>query len=180
MVWPFSTPQLALVLQVGCLALPSAPEVSKLRAIQMEVATKLLQSSQPCTASSLGIGPTRTPAAGGPPFASLALGRVCPGQFDLRMYRRNISRPGSQRHEQCTGDKEQIGERWHLSCLVLPSSVRRSRILQGWDVVAKADRGSGGSATLFVSESSLLAPLPKKYRHRNAQRNGPFRGNAML
>jgi hypothetical protein len=87
---------------------------------------------------------------------------VCPGQFDLRMYRRNISRPGSQRHVQCTGDKEQIGERWHLSCLILPSSVRRSRILPGWDVVAKADRGSGGISNCLHVRVLAFSPAPQK------------------
>jgi hypothetical protein len=88
------------------------------------------------------------------------LGRVCPGQLDLRMYRRNISRPGSQRHVQCTGDKEKTGERWLLSCLILPS-VRRSYILQGCDVVAKADRGSGGSARCLHVRELVFSP-PKR------------------
>lgn len=65
----------------------------------------------------LRIGRTRAPAAGGSPFAPLALGRQCPGQLDLHMYRRcNISERRTQRHERCSmrrrGDSEQMWV-WH-------------------------------------------------------------------
>jgi hypothetical protein len=47
MIRPFSTSQLASCFTYRCLALPSAAELWNLAAIQMEVAIRLLRSSQP-------------------------------------------------------------------------------------------------------------------------------------
>jgi hypothetical protein len=55
------------------------------------------------------------------------LGWEYPGQFDLRMYRRNISRWRTRGMSDATCDGEQkVG--WHLTCLI----PRRSRIVQGY------------------------------------------------